>query len=283
MKIALFTPIRTDPSILTYMVQSHASLRGIERTLYLDDNTDPGSSEILSTVFDRSSRVEVRRAEKSAAYHEGHEWTPYSMTRMGSIRNQGLHWFYHQTDCDALLIVDADVMLHPETAAHLYETGKPIISTIYWSKWHPTGVPWLPNVWDVHPYSFLSTNRVIRLRDSGIYDVGGLGAVTLIRRQPLMDHGGRLSYSMLKAHQHAGEDRAFCTRADVCGIPLHVSTAYPAFHVYRPEQMVEMISWTRDHNCDPLYFRRKWLTDDWCYLVEQYFAGVYSGEPPCSA
>lgn len=80
------------------------------------------------------------------------------------------------------------------------------------------------------------------LRRPGIYEVGGLGACTLISRRAL-EAGA--NFSKIKNLSLTGEDRHFCVRAAVLGFPLYVDTHLPAYHIYRNKDL-EGVSTYRD-------------------------------------
>ena len=72
------------------------------------------------------------------------------------------------------------------------------------------------------------------LRAPGLYEVGGLGACTMVRRDAL-EQG--VNFRPVRNLSFWGEDRHFCVRAAARDIPLFADTVYPAFHVFRPEQL----------------------------------------------
>jgi cellulose synthase/poly-beta-1,6-N-acetylglucosamine synthase-like glycosyltransferase len=202
---------------------------------------------------------------------------------------------------DRILILDSDVIPHPKTVERLISLDLPVVSTVYWSQWPVTNdicecgharmfhydpplqvaasewrsclsctgckgmnlgrTPWLPNVWDFHNYQFSSVESILRLRTPGTYPVGGLGAITLIRRDAI-EKGAR--YEPIPGiADYPGEDRHFSIRCAAAGIPLHVDTMYPAFHIYRPdEQLNEAREWF-ENGCGEHYFNSWFLTPEW--------------------
>jgi hypothetical protein len=69
-----------------------------------------------------------------------------------------------------------------------------------------------------------------KLTVPGVYEVGGLGACTLISRLALLKG---VNFNKIKNVTFWGEDRHFCIRAAALGIDLWVDTHYPAYHIYR--------------------------------------------------
>jgi hypothetical protein len=194
---------------------------------------------------------------------------------------------------DALYISDSDVIPHPKTVKHLLSLDKPVVSEVYWSQWPrpdicvcghpdidhnqggkrrcqhstcpctpigftPSRSPWLPNVWDVQNYGFSSAESIFRLREPGQYQVGGLGAITLIRRDAIERGASYLPIPGIV--NYPGEDRHFSIRCAVHGIELWADTCYPAFHVYRPEEQLDEARAWFENGCNPEYFRSQWLT-----------------------
>jgi hypothetical protein len=258
-KIILYCPVRERHDVFAEVLESHRNLAGVFERWYLDDNEDPKTSELLKG----KKTLRLTPALPQVAY-QGHEWNAQLTARMSTIRNAGIQMFL-RTDADALLMVDADLVLHPSTALHLAYLNRSIVSEVFWSKWEPD-YPWFPNVWDVQSCGFWNVNRIIRLKEPGTYDVGGLGACTLFQREILKTPG--LSYDPIPSVLNwAGEDRHFCVRAQVLGIPLWADTQLPPFHVYRPEMLDEAKAW-RAMGCPSEYFSETWLTQEWEELLK---------------
>lgn len=262
MKIILFSPVRQPARLLREALDSFKALEGVAERWYYDDNDDPESSALLVNEY-VLPKVDFGQ-EEYRRDGETHVWTPTLMNRMARIRNHGIAHFLG-SDADLLFIVDTDVFPHPQTALHLASLGKEIVSEVYWTKWRPEQ-PYQPNAWDFHDYGFFGTGNILRLREPGTYEVGGLGAITLIDRS-VFEMG--VDYTPIKtlAPTLPGEDRHFCIRATAEGFKLWADTHFPPFHVYRDEQFAEMKRWRRD-GCHPGYFRRYWLNEQWRKQVE---------------
>lgn len=157
--------------------------------------------------------------------------------------------FAKNNNYDYLFLVDSDIVLHPNTLRHLISSGKDIISEIFWTSW-TNDSPELPQVWlkDVYTLYEISRGEILSneeiyfrqqkfinmLKVPGIYEVGGLGACTLISRFAL-DKG--VNFSEIKNLSFWGEDRHFCIRAAALGFSLYVDTHYPAYHIYRESDL----------------------------------------------
>jgi glycosyltransferase involved in cell wall biosynthesis len=162
---------------------------------------------------------------------------------------------------DYLFLIDSDIVLHPHTIEQLLLAKKDILSNVFWTKWHPTLSP-EPQVW----LSDTSTQYVIndgeqisreeawirrqafldQLRMPGVFEVGGLGACTLISKHAL--HKG-VSFRKMRNLTFWGEDRHFCVRAVALGLSLFVDTHLPACHIYRESALcgVSHYKWACEH------------------------------------
>ncbi|MFD1910349.1 glycosyltransferase [Paenibacillus rhizoplanae] len=72
------------------------------------------------------------------------------------------------------------------------------------------------------------------MQQPGIYEVGGLGACTLISSSAL---SSGISYDRVRNISYWGEDRHFCIRSASLGLPLFVDTHFPALHLYRDSDL----------------------------------------------
>ena len=259
----LFSPVRQPAYLLEEVLVSFRALKGVERWWYYDDNDDPESSRLLREQPSTRLLAKLDLPRQESYTKAGtHQWTPGLMNRLAQIRNLAIEEFL-KTDATDLLMIDSDVLPHPEMAEHLASLGLPIVSEVYWTQWHPNQ-SWLPNVWDVHNYQFQTPDSILRLARYGTYEVGGLGAVTLMRRDALL---AGVNYSPVAGLPWPGEDRHFSVRAAARGIPLRADTGYTPFHIYRDSQLDEALQW-RAAGCDAAYFRKHWLSNGWRRAIE---------------
>lgn len=144
---------------------------------------------------------------------------------------------------DYLFLIDSDIVLNPATLNHLIRTEKEIISEIFWTRWTPEQEE-LPQVWLSDFYN-LTREFVEQLKTPGIYEVGGLGACTLIHKKAL--HAG-INFNKVKNITFWGEDRHFCVRAVVLGFSLFVDTHYPAYHIFRESALEKVEEFKKANN-----------------------------------
>lgn len=260
-KIILFSPVRQDHETLAEVLKSHAALKSISARWYYDDNEDQESSRLIAGQTIPKLDIGAERYDVAG---DTHQWTNTLVQRIARIRNEAIKLFL-MTDADALFIVDADIIMHPDLVTHLASRSEcKVISEVFWSQWRP-GELWMPNVWDFHPTGYLRAQNITRLRIPGVYQVGGLGACTLIRRE-VLEAG--VNYDSVTGMENVwGEDRAFCTRASTHGFKLWADTELTPFHVYRKEQLDEAKVWAAQ-GCSPAHFREVCLTDEWSAAIE---------------
>ena len=264
-KVLLYCPVRLHAEQIQDMVATHRGLTSVHTIVYYNDCDLDASVDLKQRVGQTAQFVNLEALADST--YRDHAWTVDTVGRLAQIRNLGiLHFNRLNTQMEDedkythLFMVDADLILHPETVTALLSAEGDIVSEIFWSHWPGMG-PWMPNCWDYNEFAFHGAVSVKRLAVPGVYDVGGLGACTLMRRDVI--ESGFVNYLPIYNRKHFGEDRDFCIRAAVAGHRLLVDTHYPPFHVYQPEQLAEARDWRDTYACDPAYFRTRWLTPEW--------------------
>ncbi|NPV29187.1 MAG: glycosyltransferase [Firmicutes bacterium] len=254
--ILIGSPVRQKPEILELFL---LSLQALKKEGYsiayclVDDNDDERSSRLLEQFrVENRDPVCVFRVEPNENFinenfirdEVTHRWTSELVWRVAAHKNRIIEYAL-ANEFDYLFLVDSDLVLHPHTLVQLANSGKDIISEIFWTRWQPD-MPELPQVWGCDHYTLyelvpgerLSPDHarlrqqewLEKLRKPGVYRVGGLGACTLIAR-PVLERG--VNFSPLYNLSYWGEDRHFCVRAVASGFELFVDTHFPAFHIYR--------------------------------------------------
>ncbi|ACJ34929.1 CDP-glycerol glycerophosphotransferase family protein [Anoxybacillus flavithermus] len=249
-RVLIGSPVHQKAPILQLFLTSleYLNTEGLEvHYLFIDDNESEDAKRVLLDFVRKKSTAYVLNSANSQKYicdENTHYWNEGLVWKVAHFKNIIIQ-FALEKDFDYLFFIDSDIVLHPETLQKLIEAKKDIISNIFWTKWQPD-LPELPQVWVFDQYGQYYYKRgekltkeqiqdrhqqfLDMLRKPGIYEVGGLGACTLISRRALQSG---VSFSEIKNVSFWGEDRHFCIRAQALGFDLFVDTHYPAFHIYR--------------------------------------------------
>ncbi|WP_348980772.1 glycosyltransferase [Thermincola potens] len=259
-KVLIGSAIRQKPAILKEFLQS---LMELDRTnlqtdyFFIDNNDYQESAKLLREFRMEGSTVFLGAANPTEAYRcteETHYWNDRLIWQIAAFKDHILK-FALDNNYSHVFLVDSDLVLHPLTLKQLLSSGKDIISEIFWTEWAP-GTGELPQVWITGQYSFhLGGNSmpeeekqrqaaqvIAQLKVPGIYEVGGLGACTLISAKAIAKG---ISYRRISNVDYWGEDRHFCIRAAVLGFGLYVDTHYPAFHIYRESLLPKVAEYKR--------------------------------------
>lgn len=251
LKVLIGSAIRQKPAILKEFL---ASLTGLDRSgltadcLFIDNNDLAESSKMLADFRLDGATVYLGSDQPAGDYQcseETHHWDESLIWRVAAYKDFILK-FARDNNYSHVFMVDSDLVLHPLTLKQLLSTGADIISEIFWTEWRP-GMGELPQVWLAGQYSFhyganvpegeknrQATATLAQLKVPGLYEVGGLGACTLISARAI---AGGVNYGRIGNVDYWGEDRHFCIRAAVLGFKLYVDTHYPAFHIYRESDL----------------------------------------------
>lgn len=271
-RVLVGSPVYQKPEILKEFLSSLQQLNRFTIAIdymFVDDNIDECTTNLLHNFSPKNSSVYIIRGDEIGQYicdDETHNWNDDLMLKVANYKNKIIN-FALEKDYDYLFFADSDLVLHPNLIEHLMSLNKEIVSEIFWSSWH-TGAPNLPNVWLFDEYDFTpkhtnehdekiaNTKFLNMLKIPGLYQVGGLGACTLISTTALKKGVNFKQISNLTIH---GEDRFFCIRAAVLDIALFVDTHYPAYHIYREADLTGVSDFIEDCKADN-NFKRKYKT-----------------------
>jgi glycosyltransferase involved in cell wall biosynthesis len=256
-RILLGSPIYQVPPVLRQFLLSLQRLQRDDYELdfyFIDDNEQEESSLMLREFAQSRKEVFLQTSGFHDAYIRNdttHFWNSALVWKVAGFKNLMIRRA-EAFGYDYLFLIDSDLILHPDTLSHLIGTQKDIISEIFWTQWQPGTMEqpqvWMHdeyNQWDADPGEKLSQEEISRrfhqflnrLQQPGIYEVGGLGACTLISRRAIE---AGVSYDAIRNISFWGEDRHFCIRAAALGIPLYVDTHYPALHLYRDSDLAKV-------------------------------------------
>ncbi|WP_020616852.1 glycosyltransferase family 2 protein [Paenibacillus daejeonensis] len=267
-RVLIASPIRQTPDILERFLQSLKGLRtgNLELSyLFIDDNDDSKSQQILQQFIHYSQQTMVQYAASAGEYKRDentHYWNEELVWKVATFKDSILN-YARDMGFDYVFLIDSDLLLHPDTLLQLVSAEQPIVAEIFWTRWQPDAMP-QPQVWMWDEYKQWEQMRgetltdeqknirflqfIAKLREPGLYEVGGLGACTLIRKDAL--HRG-VSFRPLPNLLFWGEDRHFCIRAAALDLPLFVDTRHPAFHIYRETDLADADRFLREHAARP--------------------------------
>ncbi len=251
LRVLVGSPIRQKPEILREFLASLSSLEQTSYTLhfcFIEDNVLPESTKLLEEFAkEHPCEMIIPAVAPDAQYicdEYTHHWKEANVWKIATYKDQIIEKA-REGNYDYLFFVDSDLVLHPKTVEQLIASKKDILSNIFWTKWAPNQMP-LPQVWVSDHYTLfergiaeqITEAEAIKrqnaflemLRIPGVYQVGGLGACTLISKAAL---DKEISFQRIYNVSFWGEDRHFCVRAVALGLKLHVDTHYPAYHIYR--------------------------------------------------
>lgn len=257
-RILIGSPIRQKPDILEEFLQSIQKLSTNNKLMlnyyFIDDNEDHQSSDLLLKFKQENNGTTITTVSGKTKYvcnEDTHFWEEDLIWQVANFKNRIIEKAI-QADYDYLFLIDSDIIIHPRTLEHLAGLNKDIIAEIFWTIWEP-GFPPLPQVWVSDQYNLYEKSREENLTDSeildrvqtflaklkkpGVYEVGGLGACTLISKKALQ---AGVNFKEINNLSLVGEDRHFCIRAVALGFKLYVDTQYPAYHIYRPSDLVKV-------------------------------------------
>lgn len=263
-RVLIGSPICQKPEILRmffYSLEKLDSQMASIHYAFVDDNTHALSSKMLRAFTDRFPDRSVifpgdTERQPYICDENTHYWNQDLIRKVAEYKNRIIDYAKRQ-HFDALFLIDSDLLLQPDTLEVLLNSQKDIVSEIFWTSWQPNALP-APQVWLSDQYTqyehapneqLSAQEKLVRqmafyskLRVPGLYEVGGLGACTLIRRSAL-DAG--VDFCPIKNVSFWGEDRHFCIRAAALGFSLYVDTHRPAFHVYRESDYTEAANWMK--------------------------------------
>lgn len=255
-RILIGSPIRQKPAILKEFLQSLQEVitnSFIADFCFIDDNVNEESRTILMEFSQKNpGKVFLCQPPQTNDVYicneQTHYWNEAIIWKVAQFKD-AIFEFALQHQYDYVFLIDSDIVLHPATIDQLITANKDIISEIFWTHWQPNS-PKSPQVWLYDTFTQYEThcaeqldgqeiqrryhNFVTMLLDPGVYDVGGLGACTLISRKAL-EKGAR--FKKIKNVTFWGEDRHFCVRAAALDLQMCVDTHYPAYHIYRESDL----------------------------------------------
>lgn len=257
-KVLICSPIRQKPNILEKFLNSLLNLNKDDLELhyfFVDDNQDQESISLLNNFKSNKNVIvkypddyDIKVKSNYNCNNHTHEWKRELIEKIIIFKNDMIE-YSRKNNFDYLFFIDSDIVLHKETLKHLISRNVDIVSNVFWTRWKPWS-ELFPQVWKQDEnllyvkewYSNYTKSEIIQyeknfienLKIPGIYEVGGLGACTLISKNAIKKG---VSFSIINNLSFWGEDRHFCIRAASLDLKLYVDTVYPAYHIYREDYL----------------------------------------------
>jgi GT2 family glycosyltransferase len=256
-RVLIGSPVCQKPKILSEFLISLGSLdtqNVVIDYFFIDDNNDLQSSHLLdmfSKCYENTIILKNKFGKNQDVYltdNSTHHWNENLVWKVAEFKNQIIEHAIKQ-DYDYLFLIDSDILINPNLINHLITTNKDIVSEVFWTRWNPLNDP-LPQVWLSDFYTLYQieigeridemektkrqSNFLNKLKVPGTYEVGGLGACTLLSVSALKKG---LNFNRIKNLTFWGEDRHFCIRAAALGFELWADTHYPPYHIYREQEL----------------------------------------------
>ncbi|RAV04562.1 glycosyltransferase [Paenibacillus sp. YN15] len=282
--ILIGSPIRQKPEILKQFLRSLGDLitDGFDVEFYfVDDNDDPASRVLLAGFAEEHPGSFIQAHEPPTVPYvrndNTHHWPEELVWKVAGMKD-GIIEYARSKAFDYLFLADSDLVLHPHTLLQLANAKKDIVSTVFWTKWQPDS-PEMPQVWMSDHYTLyenrggekLDDQEIARrtheflnkLRVPGLYEVGGLGACTLISRHALE---AGVCFRKIPNLSLWGEDRHFCIRSAALGLSLFVDTHLPAYHIYRDSDLAGVDAYRQASS--PAIRKERSVTVSLCMIVK---------------
>ena len=261
-KILIFSSLKKGRSILGLSINSWLNLKENDDFLFdillHDDKFDKESSNFIANELSTDKRIKIIdfNFDLKNDYQGDHHWNITQIDRISHIKNRAIEYSL-KNNYDYLFLVDADLVLNPNTLSHLVSLKKHFVFEVFWTLFFNESFH-KPNAWDYHSWAYYNEETIIKLSKKGTYEVGGGGACTLLSKE-ILKKG--LNFNRLESLNFNGEDRHFCTRSQALGYPVYVDTHYPAYHIFENYQIEEAKNWYLN-GANQSYFYN-WLTDSW--------------------
>ena len=216
-RVLIAAPLRQDPQIFEEYQKGLDSLiipEGVSADRYFVVND---CDEVIPEI--RDAAYDVINSENVTMYQE-HLWDSQLVNNMSVYRNMTIRRAL-DGGYDYLLSVDTDLVLEKHTLEVLLAADKDCVAGLFWTNgWS--------NAW---MYDQAMDNNRPEWKEPGLYQVGGTGALFLIKRK-VLEAG--VDYTPIPNLRRAvfGEDRHFCIRAVCHGFEIWADSHCIPVHLY---------------------------------------------------
>ncbi len=256
-RVLLGSPVHQKPEILKEFLEGLSCLQQDSISIdyfFYDNNSQSESTELLKRFAATVSNTIIRSTYELTKYacdETTHYWNEELIWMVAGFKDEMISYAF-ENKYDFLFLIDSDILMEASTVEQLVASGRDIISEVFWTSWYP-GSPPLPNVWFFDHYDMVPHRRAEKLsseesaqrqqqffeklKKPGVYEVGMLGACTLLSRKAL---SSGISFKPVYNLSIWGEDRHFCIRAAALGFCMYADTHCKTFHIYRESALQEV-------------------------------------------
>ncbi len=216
-RVLIAAPLRQDPKIFEEYQKGLDSLI-IPDDVMVDRFFVVNNCREVLPYIRRADFVEIN-TEDSMMYRN-HLWTGELVSAMSTYRNMTIRRAL-DGGYDYLLSVDTDLVLEEHTLQYLIEADRDCVAELFWTNgWS--------NAW---MYDQAEDNNRPEWKEPGVYQIGGSGALFLIKRK-VLEAG--VDYTPIPNLRKAvfGEDRHFCIRAVCNGFEIWADSHCRPVHLY---------------------------------------------------
>ncbi|MCS1351934.1 glycosyltransferase [Mechercharimyces sp. CAU 1602] len=249
-KILIASIVGTKKEVVSPFLQSVEKLVTLSCTIdyfFYDYQLHEDSKKELALFAEQYENTILRMSNNDDRADEGqvHEW------KMARLKNIILD-YARDHHYDHLLLVDADVVLHPYTVEQLLCNDQDIVCTLCWTRWQE-GECERPQVWledDGRQYQLdqgsmptrekqahLTQSFMEQMKKPGVYEVGGVAKCTLLSRKVLLSE---VRYTKIPSLSFRDPERHFAIRAVVHNFKLYADTHFPVFHLYNQLKIADL-------------------------------------------
>ena len=224
-KVLIAAPLRQEPKIFTEYQKGLDNLilpEGVTADRYFVVND---CDEVIPYIRDAAYDV----VNNGAMQYREHLWTGELVSNMAVYRNMTIRKAL-EGGYDYLFSVDTDLVLEEHTLQQLLADDKDCVAGLFWTNgWS--------NAW---MYDQVTGNNLPEWQEPGLFQVGGTGALFLIKRK-VLEAG--VDYTPIPNLRKAvfGEDRHFCIRAVCNGFEIWADNHCQPVHLYRNKHYDDFI------------------------------------------
>lgn len=197
----------------------------IDKTVkILEEFKDKHESEYRSIQIETLLELDEKKAD-----FKTHEWKPEDLLRLGKLRDRCLNQI---EDEEFIFMIDADVILQPETLKRLIGLNLPVVTTLFYSKWKlEEAYPNIGYVKEENPWNVISPPDAYIQFKWPTFKVDVLMAVWLMKTEVIKKYNLSFCQDMETDKEVRMEFKVFCKKCRDVGVEQFCDMVYPARHI----------------------------------------------------